>query len=150
VATVFFDTSALVKLYVPETGSEAARAVFEPAGNVLIARVTPVEVGSALARKRREGRLSELEVAALWRTFCADVAAVYGLLTLGNEVYETAERLVLSYPLRAFDAIQVASALVAAGPLDHGRSELEFCTADIQQGNAAASEGLPVQMVRSD
>ena len=55
----FLDTSALIKHYVDEVGSSwLAATVFEPAGNMLlIARITVVEMRSALARRRREASI---------------------------------------------------------------------------------------------
>jgi predicted nucleic acid-binding protein len=55
----FFDTSALVKRYVTETGSAWIRSTASPgAGNVIfIAQITPVEVVSALVRRERDGSI---------------------------------------------------------------------------------------------
>ena len=58
--TYYFDTSALSKRYVQETGSAWVRAVLNPsAGHLLLtARITMVEIYSALARRKREGAVS--------------------------------------------------------------------------------------------
>lgn len=59
-SVLFLDSSALVKRYVSEAGSEWVKSLVVPsAGNVvMIARVTWVEVLSALARRRREADLT--------------------------------------------------------------------------------------------
>lgn len=56
-AVYFFDSSALVKRYVQETGSAWVMATTAPqAGHALyIARITAVEVVSALTRRHRDG-----------------------------------------------------------------------------------------------
>jgi predicted nucleic acid-binding protein len=57
----FFDSSALVKLYHPEKGSERIEEIFnEPDRRILIARLAGVEIVSALALKVRTGHLDAL------------------------------------------------------------------------------------------
>jgi hypothetical protein len=54
----FFDTSALVKLYHPELGSQRVAAMFgEPDRRIVISRIGGVELHSALALKMRTGHL---------------------------------------------------------------------------------------------
>jgi len=55
--TYYLDTSALSKRYVQEIGTAWVRALVAPAAGhtLLTARITMVEVYSALARRRREG-----------------------------------------------------------------------------------------------
>ncbi|MBD2775745.1 type II toxin-antitoxin system VapC family toxin [Iningainema tapete] len=56
----FLDSSALIKRYVPETGSAWIRAIsaLDSGNSLIIARITWVEVRSALARRQREGSLT--------------------------------------------------------------------------------------------
>ena len=56
---LYLDTSALVKLYVKEPGSQAVRALLEKAQIVSTSRVAYVEMRAGLARKLRQGELSE-------------------------------------------------------------------------------------------
>ena len=64
VKAYFLDSNALVKRYVPELGSEWIQALADSGtGNILIiARITWVEVLSALARRQREGSLSSTDL----------------------------------------------------------------------------------------
>lgn len=56
----FFDSSALVKRYVQEIGSAWVQTVtaYQAANQLIVARITWVEVLSAFARLQREGNLS--------------------------------------------------------------------------------------------
>ncbi|HEY9706764.1 MAG TPA: type II toxin-antitoxin system VapC family toxin, partial [Oculatellaceae cyanobacterium] len=71
----FLDSSALVKRYVPETGSAWIQAIADAAtGNLLIiSRITWVEVLSALARRQREGSLSDTDVDLIIQRFRYDL-----------------------------------------------------------------------------
>jgi predicted nucleic acid-binding protein len=59
----FIDSSALVKRYVAETGTAWIQEITAPfSGNqLIIARITWVEVFSALARRQREDGLSSAD-----------------------------------------------------------------------------------------
>jgi predicted nucleic acid-binding protein len=58
---LYLDTSARVKLYVKEPGSEAVRALLERAQVVSASRVAYVEMRANLVRKLRHGEVSEEE-----------------------------------------------------------------------------------------
>ena len=55
----FLDTSAVVKRYIQETGTAWVRSIADPAAANLIylARITDVEMTSAVVRRRRGGNL---------------------------------------------------------------------------------------------
>jgi len=68
-ASYFLDSSGLVKRYVAEVGTAWVSSLMDPAtGNLLyVARVTGVEVVSALTRRARGGSLSATHAAAAVR-----------------------------------------------------------------------------------
>lgn len=149
-AVVFFDTSALIRRYDrAEPGSARVRALCRAsAGNaLLIARVTPVEVAAAAQRKVREGRLDSEGSRRFWRLFRLHLRHQYRVIALDEEVYRSAELLLTGHPLRAFDALQVATALRAAQMLAGLTADFRFCTADRQQATAARGERLRVELV---
>ena len=71
----YFDSSAVVKRYAPERGSEQVNAIVESTENtVYLNQIGVVEVAAAFARKARTQELTiEDYEAALW-LFLADVA----------------------------------------------------------------------------
>ena len=65
-------------------------------------------------------------------------------IDLNDEVIELAKNLVIRYPLRAYDAIQLASAIGMHVSFDkHGLPSLTFISADNRSLNAADQENLP-------
>ena len=71
----FFDTSALVKHYHAEAGTDAVdRLIGEPGAEILIARLTLVETISVFAIKVRTGEFDAAEFARLRALFAAHVA----------------------------------------------------------------------------
>lgn len=61
--------------------------------------------------------------------------------------FATAQRLVLTYKLRAYDAVHVATALTVTSAAQIPTVQLEFWTADQDQGSAASAEGFTVTLV---
>lgn len=63
-SVLFLDTSALVKRYVAEVGSQTVtELVSAPSVNILIADITRAEFASALNRRLREGTVFLQEAA---------------------------------------------------------------------------------------
>jgi hypothetical protein len=141
----FLDSSALVKRYVPETGSAWVQAIADAAtGNLLIiARITWVEVLSALARRQREGSLSATDVNLIIQQFRFDLNNQYQVVELARALVEAAGQLVNQYPLRAYDAIQLASVLRIQPAFARATStSLVFLTADERLLIIAQTAGL--------
>lgn len=139
--TTFADSSVIVKLYVPEAGHAQVRRLERP---LLISGLATVEVASALWRKQRLGELDPSDAALLVRAFTADCAepgdvSPFAIVPVTPEILRHAARLVAVHPLRAYDALQLASALVAQAALDE---PLNFAAADRTLNAAAAAEGL--------
>ena len=148
-AFLFLDTSALVKRYdISELGADRVAELCDQTSNqdVVLASLTPVEVASAMNRKLREGRFTVAERDDRWRAFGADLELEYQVIAWDEIILTHSQRLVFAHPLRAYDAVQVASALRLAQLLA-GLTEVTFCTADHRQAEAAIAEGLQTELV---
>ena len=141
----FLDSSALVKRYVTETGSGWIRALTDPAARnpLIIARITWIEVLSALARRQREGSIASSDVTRAIRTFSYDLDMQYQVAELNAALVRAAGELVIQHPMRAYDAVQLASALrVQSDLVETGVTALTFLTADERLIAIAEAEGL--------
>ena len=116
-ANFFLDTSAFVKRYHPEPGTDRVLALFnQPQNRIQISRLTLVEVRSAFAVKVRTREIDQPTAAALWIQLLSDVAAgVFEVLPITDTHYQLAEQLLGQYAfqsrLRTLDALQLAVAL---------------------------------------
>jgi len=144
-ADVYADSSALVKRHIPEVGSRWFQALGDPvAGNVITtARISMAEVYSALNRRIREATLDAADYAHIVADFDALCATQYTLVELTALIVERARRLLERHPLRAYDAVHLASALTANDALAAaGLPALTFLSADHRLLNAAQVEGI--------
>lgn len=141
----FLDSSALVKRYVSEIGSAwiQLQTDLKTGNSLFIARITWVEVISAVARRQREGNLTSADVAQVIQTFRSDLNNQYQVIELDSTLAETAGQLVGQYPLRAYDAVQLASVLLLQPAFATTQStQLIFLTADERLSTIAIALGL--------
>ncbi len=143
--TYFTDSSALVKRYISENGSPWVRNIANPvSGNsLIIAQITWVEVISAVARRQREGTISISDVNKLITDFRTDFNTQYQVITLDKIITDLAGELILQYPLKAYDAVQLASAIEIQRIFrTNSAINLVFLTADNRLLNIAQTLGL--------
>jgi predicted nucleic acid-binding protein len=145
----FFDASALVKRYGKEKGTAWVQSITDlAAGNTIyIAEITGVEVVSALERAVRTQSLSPEDAQTQISQFRVDFfAPVYTIIAVDSAVIACAMALIENRVLKAYDAVQLAAALVVNDRvLAYGLPVLTMVCADKQLGTASAAEGLPVE-----
>jgi len=134
---VFADTSALLKRYVAEPGTDEVSDVLGRTTELVVGCLTVVEAISALSRR---GRAEELTEEDLWgaRADLLEDLADAEWVPVDAELVATAVELVERRRLRTLDALQLGSALVSRPAL--------FLCADRALARAAVAEGLPTQI----
>lgn len=148
-ATYYLDSSAVVKRYVDEAGSAWVRSLCEqPEHMIFLSELALVEVSSAFARRQRSGELSAADQRLYLDLFIGDCVQSYQLIPVERVVIDRAVALVQPHGFRAYDAVQLASALVAGDLLRAARlPALTFVAADAALLDAARTAGLAVENV---
>lgn len=108
---LYLDTSALIKLYAEEPGTEEVRDACGRAELAAISEIGYVEARSALARRERDGSLSEQEHGETVEHLEHDFSEFYLLRRVSGEIIAQAGELVRRHALRAYDAVHLATAL---------------------------------------
>lgn len=134
---LFADSSALIKLYLPEPGSDRMLAAAE-AAELAISPLAVAELHAAFARRLREGLLMVAEYDRVAVQFEAERELMIDVLPDAN-LLSRIPALCRSHPLRGADALQLASALA----LQREGLEVTFAASDRALLTAAAVEGLP-------
>lgn len=136
-ALVYFHPGALVRLCMPAAGSAVAAALWDGADTVVTSRLADLEVRAVLAGGLRIAKFDDAGYerarerwARLWRGLW--------IVELSDQVTRRAAGLAERHPLRATDAVHLASALVLASP------DLVVLNWDGQFTDAARAEGLHV------
>lgn len=144
-SVAYFDTSALLKRYVSEAGSSWVMAYLASATApaVFTSRLTEVEAVCAFARRLRDGTLLPTDHATVVQAFDYDIAYRYYPLDLTPVTVDAARRLANRHPLRAYDAVQLATAwLLNQEILRTSEPPLTFICADDRLITVAQAEGL--------
>jgi predicted nucleic acid-binding protein len=136
----FWDASAVVPLLLDEDTSDAVGALKRADPMMAVSWLTVVECGSAIARAEHEQMLDQDEAAAAF-TRLDDLARVWTEVEPASALRDIARRLLRAYRLRAGDAIQLASATLAA---ERRPATLELVTLDDRLETAALKEGFVV------
>jgi predicted nucleic acid-binding protein len=137
----YYDTSALVKQYLHEAGSNLVLRLLKSGEKVYTASFTYAETHAAFGRRSREGLLSRETRRRLALRFDRDWET-YEVVVLSENVLQLARRMLYRHPLRSADAIHLASALLLAGTSSNAR--WSFICADGRLCDAAKAEGFQV------
>ena len=130
-----------MKRYADEPGG----AVLGDRADLVVSRIARVEVPSALWRKHRQRELAKDDLVTLLAAFESDwvraghESGPFQIIDVSHGILEQAASALARHPLRAYDALQLASA-IAARDVDDGVTE--FACFDGQLREAALAEGF--------
>ena len=137
----FWDSSALLPLFVDQPSTRALRTWTEDGDGVAVWVLSDVELRSGLARLVREGGITVLGVQEVAEKIEALLDRSYVIDSIAA-VSSRAKRLLMVHPLRAADALQLAAALVACEDAPEG---FELLSLDERLSEAARREGFKVR-----
>ena len=143
----YFDSSALVKYYVQETGTAWVRTLIDaqPGNEILTAVVTGAEIVAALTRRVRTGLTLQADATTAINAFRYDFQTAYNPVAVSPQIILQAMSLAERYGLRGYDSIQLACAVtVNAGFISGSIMPLTFISADVALNQSALAEGLIV------
>lgn len=146
-AAYFFDSSALVKKYVEERGSAwvARRTTGGKHDALYFSVVTQIEMVSALSRRARMGHLTIVGLNDCLRLMREDMKGLFQVVSLNKPVVDRAVSFAEQHALRAYDAVQLASAIeVNTHRIGLGAANVTLVSSDIALNAGEAEEGLTV------
>lgn len=131
-ASLYVETSALLKRYVREPESDDCQMILDAHSHQITSRITITET---LINLRK--RLSTTEFGVASKLFASDVN-VFGIVEFDAEISIRAIEVAAGNSLATLDAIHLASALRVKGP------QVAFLTYDKRLANSAKKNGLKV------
>lgn len=135
---VFFDSSAFVKRYVSEPGTEAVLTWCDRASEICLSGIALPEIVSAFCRLRREGNIDDTQYRQIKSLLLADIEDA-AICDLTPEVLAKTIASLETNVLRGMDAIHIGSAVALKADV--------FISADQRQRDAAIRSGLRVEGV---
>jgi len=142
-ALYFLDTSALVKLYVQEQGTnQLLHLIGDHSENrFAILAISVVELRSAIRRRERAGDIEQSVAIAVLESVQRHMESRFLRQPVNDTVIDTALEMIDRYALRAYDAVQLAGCLVICGTTSEA---FTFVCSDHRLLEAALSEQLKV------
>lgn len=114
----FFDTSALIKKYIFENGSDKVDELINQADNIFISTITEIETFSTFKRLLIENAISKNDYEVLKNEFKIDYQ-YYNQVSFDIDTSNNAKMLIDKYQLKTLDSIQLGSALLVNNEIDY-------------------------------
>jgi len=141
--TFYFDTSAIVKRYHTETGSEVLDRIFELKEHGFVTSYwTILEFTVAFSVRTRRKELSRDAFNLVISRFLRDVLDKFIITSVNDELVASATPLAVKYPLPSADCLQLASTISLKGALDSAKDKLVLLCSDKDLCRAAKKEGI--------
>jgi uncharacterized protein len=143
-ALYYLETSALVKLYVREQGTDRLLRLIEasPENRFALLSLSQVELRSAIRRRERNGDINTRVAGLILDRFQQHMEAKFLQQSVTDSVLDNAAEMIDRYALRAYDAVQMAGYLVLKTTL--GKELSVFVCSDQLLLQVARSEQLPI------
>lgn len=143
-ALYYLETSALVKLYVYETGTDRLLGLTaSDAGHRFsILSLAQVEFRAAIRGRQRRGEIPDNAADGLFESFRRHSEGKFLIQFVSDSLLDVALALIDNYPLRGYDAMQLAGYLELRSI--SGTEDPTFVCADKVLLSAARNEGCPV------
>jgi len=135
---LFCDTSALIKLYIVETGSVELKAKVLEADAVAVCRIAWAEAHAALSRRAREVPEDALLIEQAKAALAVDWSH-FVVLEIDQRLVELAGEYADTFALRGYDSIQLAAAF-EVGRIS--QTPIFFACFDIRLNKAAKLLGM--------
>jgi len=136
---LYLDTSALIKKYVHEDGSEDVVAYWNKSDIIVTSSVAFAEFFSALNRKKRECSISDEDYKSLIHDFKDDWDS-FLKIEVNDRLNHDIEKIAGKYSLRGFDAIHLVSAI----NIYRLKADTVFICADRRLNDAAQKEFINI------
>lgn len=141
--TYFCDTSAVIKLYHNEIGTDRMENIFgDDQSEIIISELTTAEFWSAMTRRVRTGEITNEAKDAAVRNFRKDCRDRFIIIPLNSETVRQAVDIIsrhgIQFSTRTLDALQLAACL------SENLDDLKFVCADLNLIRICGLEGIAV------
>ncbi len=152
---LYLDTSALVKLYVREGGTDRVRYALREATVVVCSEIAYVEACVTFAAAEHDGRISAIQHDHILRSLARDLRKEYLSRAMTSSIIARAGEFARSHSLNGYVAIHLATALavreeardlVKEQATKNVSTAVSLVTFDKRLARAARREGMPCNL----
>lgn len=137
---IYFDSSALVKRYIEEKGSDKVNALLRESSVSAASRLAYPEILAAMTRRHRAKGI-ETEAFERVRKAFKDDWAFLTVIELHHQVFRFVDEMIAKYALKGTDSVHLSSALWLKKAT---KGDVVFVACDLELIKAAKAEKLKV------
>jgi uncharacterized protein len=142
---IYLDTSALIKLYIMEKGSDQLNSWLSASQLESTAMITWAEMAATLAKGERSGAITKSVAQAGWQQFIKDWNSII-VIDVSESLIRQAGNLAWEHQLRGYDAVHLASALAWQQSAGEPATLVTFDRQLWRAGKQESLEVLPVDL----
>ncbi len=131
----FFDTSALIKRYVQEKGSNIVDNLMDSADEIFISAITRIESISAARRLLEERSITKSDFNVFKNNLTSDFP-FFTVVDFSEFIEKSAIDLIEKHQIKTLDSIQLACCLAVKEDIDH------LVTSDVKLAKTASDVGI--------
>lgn len=137
---IYFDSSALVKRYIEEEGSDKVNALLKEGPFAVVSRLAYPEILAAITRRHKAGDIETGAFERIKNAFKADWASL-GVIEMHKEVFQLIDEVIAAHGLKGADSIHLSTALWLKRAT---REHVVFVASDLELLKAAKAERLEI------
>jgi predicted nucleic acid-binding protein len=137
---IYFDSSALVKRYVEEQGSDKVNALFEEKPIATASRLAYPEILAAITRRHKAGDIETGAFERIKTAFQADWTC-FVVIEIHKEVIQFIDEVIAKHALKGAGSIHLSTALWLRKAT---KGDIVFVASDLELLKAAKAENLRI------
>jgi len=134
---IFCDTSALIKKYISEKGSEKFEKILSKTDNIYVSSITEIETISTFKRLLTEKAIDKDDYQMIVKDFETDYQ-FFSVVSIDGQIIKKAVKMINQYQLKTLDSIQLGTAVFLKSEID------SFVVCDEKLIKAALKEKIKV------
>ena len=139
---LYIDTSALIKHYIAEEGSDYVNDLINGASIIATGLITRAEMAAGINRLLRMNFITREHYSVVLRDFRSDWKH-YERIMITEEIVARADSLTCEYTLRGYDAVHIACSLIWQDALSFPVAVLTYDDELMRAAKKAGLETLP-------
>lgn len=137
---IYLDSSALVKRYIEEKGSDKVNALLQQAPVAAASRLAYPEILAAITRRHKAGDIETPAFERVRKNFKADWTS-FVVIEMRAEVFVFIDRIIEKHALKGADSVHLSTALWLK---DVMKEDVVFVASDMELLKAAEAEKLKI------
>ncbi|MEN6436957.1 MAG: type II toxin-antitoxin system VapC family toxin [Syntrophobacter sp.] len=137
---IFLDSSALVKRYIEEDGSDKVNALLQERSVAAASRLAYPEILAAITRRHKAKEIEAGVFDRIQKAFKADWAS-FVVVEFHKDVFQFVDEIITKYALKGADSVHLSSALWLKSAM---KQDIVFVASDLELIKAAKAEKLQI------